>query len=356
MLNCVPLAITSFRKFPHWRLTPIYSRANILSSHFPAQFRESEPNQPPWRAVFMGTPAFVVPTLEILADSPLVDVVAVYTTPDRRRGRGQTVEATPIKSRAVELGIPVVQPRTLRDEDAVAELQAWEPHVVVVAAYGRFLPPEALALPRFGCLNLHPSLLPRHRGPSPVAGAILAGDEATGITLMLLDEGMDTGPIIAQLSRPLESDQNAESLTAALFEDGASLLMETLPKWIEGSISAELQDDGLATYTEKLERADGLVDWRLDAETLGRRLRAYTPWPGLHTRWGGKELKILEAAPSAGESAEPGQVISRLPEGIGIGAGSGLLVVRRLQLEGRRATDAAEFLRGYPQFGNARLD
>lgn len=355
MLNCVPLAITSFFKVPHQRLTPIYSREGNLSRHFPSESIESNPAAPPWRVVFMGTPAFVVSTLEALDADPQVDVVAAYTTPDRRRGRGQAYEATPVKSGALDLGIPVVQPRTLRDADAVADLKSWEPDVVVVAAYGRFLPPDALAIPKFGCLNLHPSLLPRHRGPSPVAGAILSGDDATGITLMLLDEGMDTGPIIAQRSRPLDSHEDAESLTTALFDDGASLLMETLPKWIEGRIQAVPQDDGVATYTEKFEKSDGLIDWGQDAETLARRLRAFTPWPGLHTRWDGKELKILGAEPSADGGEEPGRVTPHPSDGIGVGTGSGLLVISRLQLEGRRPCGVAEFLRGYPQFENATL-
>ena len=333
-----------------------------MSTHFDRNSAGNVPASPAWRVVFMGTPPFAIPALDALHAHPEVAVVAAYTPPDRRRGRGRVVEPTPVKQRALALGIPVAQPATLRDPEALARLQSWEPDVIVVAAYGRLLPPAALATPRFGCLNLHPSLLPRHRGPAPVAGAILAGDAETGVSVMLLDEGMDTGPIIAQRSRPITPDQDAAVLTDILFADGASLLMETLPRWARGELAAVPQDDRLATYTGKLERADGVADWTLDAAALAIRQRAYTPWPGLHTRWEGKELKLLDVAPldvapldGDGIAAPPGLVTATDGAPIAIGAGSGLLAVRRLQLEGKRPADAAEFLRGYPQFQGARL-
>ena len=307
------------------------------------------------RVVFMGTPGFVVPVLDALQDCPEVEVAAVYTPPDRRRGRGQTYEASPVKQRGQELGIPVEQPRTFRDADVVAQLESYRPDVIMVAAYGRLLPPEVLAIPRFGCLNLHPSLLPRHRGPAPVAGAILAGDDVTGVSLMLLDEGMDTGPIIAQRERAIGPSYDAAGLTEILFSDGASLLVETLPGWTDGSIAAATQDGNLATYTNKLERDDGLADWNLSAEELARRQRAYAPWPGLYTRWEGKELKLLDVAPAHGADAAPGLVTNADGAEIAIGTGTGLLEVRRLQIEGRRATDAEDFLRGYPQLIGAQL-
>ena len=303
----------------------------------------------------MGTPAFVVPALDALWADPSVEVVAAYTPPDRRRGRGQVFEATPVKRRAQELGIPVEQPATLRNDDAAHRLASYAPDVAVVAAYGRLLPLNVLAIPPFGCLNLHPSLLPRHRGPSPVSGAILAGDDVTGVTVMLLDEGMDTGPVIAQRERQVGPETDAAQLTETLFIDGAELLAETLPKWMGGSVPAVEQDSNLATYTSKLERVDGFVDWALSAEELARRQRAYTPWPGLHTRWDGKEVKLLdvEPVPGAEEAAIVAAHTADAP--IVVGTGEGLLAVRRLQLEGRRAADAEEFLRGYPQFVGARL-
>ena len=303
----------------------------------------------------MGTPGFVVPVLDALQAFPEVELAAVYTPPDRRRGRGQAYEASPVKQRGQELGIPVEQPRTFRDADVVAQLESCRPDVIVVAAYGRLLPPEVLAIPPFGCLNLHPSLLPRHRGPAPVAGAILAGDDVTGVSLMLLDEGMDTGPVIAQRERPIDASDDAATLTEVLFADGATLLVETLPGWIDGAIPAVEQDANLATYTNKLERGDGLADWCLSAETLARRQRAYTPWPGLYTRWEGKELKLLDVTPLPGPSAEPGLVTAAHDAPIAIGTGQGLLAAHTLQLEGRRPAEASDFLRGYPQFIGARL-
>ena len=355
MLNCVPLAITSFLKVPHERLTRIYNQDIALSTHFARESgRELRPENP-LRAVFMGTPRFAVPALDILASNPAVDLVGVYTPPDRRRGRGQVMEPSPVKARAHELALPVYQPATLRNSGAVAELSQLAPEIIVVVAYGRLLPAEVLELPRFGCLNLHPSLLPRHRGPSPVPGAILSGDDTTGVTLMLLDEGMDTGPLIAQRSRNIQPGDDADTLTTDLFRDGADLLDATLHHWVTGDIEATPQDDGLATYTSKMEREDGLADWGRPAEFLWRQQRAYTPWPGLHTTWEGKEIKLLEVAPLPGRPAEPGAVV-RVDEGqLAVGTGDGLLAIHRLQLEGRRPASAEDFVRGYPGLVGARL-
>ena len=303
----------------------------------------------------MGTPSFAVPVLDAIYEQPGLELVAVYTPPDRKRGRGQNLEASPVKQQAEALGVPVEQPRTFRDDEAVARLSACNPDVIVVAAYGRLLPPETLAIPRFGCLNLHPSLLPKYRGPAPVAGAILAGDQVTGVSLMLLDEGMDTGPIIAQRERVIDVSDDAATLTETLFADGAKLLIESLGGWTNGSISASEQDDELATYTNKLERADGLADWGLSAESLSRRQRAYAPWPGLYTTWDGSELKLLEVNPVPCGGVEPGLVTAVAEAEIAVGTREGLLAVRRLQLAGRRATNAEEFLRGHPEFRGARL-
>ena len=260
-----------------------------------------------------------------------------------------------MKSRAQELGIHICQPPTLRNADAVAEFSALKPEIVVVVAYGRLLPAEVLDIPRYGCLNLHPSLLPRHRGPSPVPGAILGGDHTTGITLMLLDEGMDSGPIIAQRSRNVGPGDDAESLTAELFHDGAALLDETLPGWVSGDVGLCPQDDSLATYTSKMERSDGLADWDLTAEFLWRQQRAYAPWPGLHTAWQGKELKLLKVSPLPEGAVEPGAVVRVDGDRLAVGTGEGLLEIRRLQLEGRRPASAEDFVRGYPDFPGAQL-
>ncbi len=355
MLNYVPLAITSFLKISRKRLSTIYNQGRSLSTHHPTDSLASFPHENPLRVVFMGTPQFAAPALDALAENPALTVVAAYTPPDRRQGRGQALAPSPVKQRAQELDIQVEQPPSLRNLDAVSRLAAHAPDLVVVAAYGRLLPTKVLDLPRFGCLNLHPSLLPRHRGPSPVAGAILAGDDATGVTVMLLDEGMDTGPIVAQRLRSIGPEDDAETLTAALFRDGAALLNEIIPDWIAGAVAPVPQDDEQATYTSKLERADGIADWTRPAEFLCRQQRAYAPWPGLHTKWDGKEVKLLDVAPIPYGYAEPGMVTTTDDEPIAVGSGRGRLAVRRLQLEGRRAADAADFVRGYPHFIGAKL-
>ncbi len=312
------------------------------------------------RLVFMGTPDPVVPVLDALARRPDLQVAAAYTRPDRPRGRGRTPEMPPVKRHALSLGLPVLQPPSLRSARVQADLAALRPEVIVVAAYGLFLPPTVLAAPAHGCLNLHPSLLPRHRGPSPVVTAILEGDTVTGISLMLLDAGMDTGPIIAQQERPIAPTDTAESLTGELFRQGAALLLESLPDWVAGRITARAQEESLATVTRKVERADGQARWELSAAGLERRCRAYTPWPGLYTHWGEQVLKLVAVAAlpaAASPKARPGLVVAlNLPDmPAGIGAAEGVLGLKTLQLEGRRAVGAAEFLRGYPQFMGAQL-
>lgn len=326
-----------------------------MSTHSARESGSALSRENPLRAVFMGTPRFAVPALDTLASSPAVDVVAVYTSPDRRRGRGRLMEPSPVKARAQELEIPICQPPTLRKTDAVAEFAELNPAIVVVVAYGRLLPAAVLDIPRYGCLNLHPSLLPRHRGPSPVPGAILSGDATTGITLMLLDEGMDSGPVIAQRIRSIGPGDDAENLTTELFQDGAVLLSETLPAWLSGGVDACPQDDALATFTSKMERGDGLADWNRPAEILWRQQRAYTPWPGLHTGWQGQGLKLLTVAPLPNRHAQPGEVVRADGDRLAVGTGEGLLEIQRLQLEGRRPAEAADFVRGYPDFIGAHL-
>ena len=222
------------------------------------------------RLVFMGTPAFAVPVLAGLNGLTGWEVAGVYTPPDRPAGRGRRAQPPPVKEFALEHGLPVHQPASLRSKEAQAELAALEPDAIIVAAYGKLLPPPVLELAPLGCLNIHPSLLPRRRGPSPVATAILEGDHVTGVTLMLLDRGMDTGPLIAQTEYPLKVDETADRLTEALFGVGGQLLHESLPRWQSGELKAVPQDDSLATVTRKLTRADGLADWTLTAEELER--------------------------------------------------------------------------------------
>ena len=316
------------------------------------------------RVIFMGTPEYSVPALRMLLDSPGREVVGVYTPPDRPRGRGQNLEATPVKMASLDMGLPVFQPASLRSAAVQDEMAELKPDVAVVAAYGKLLPGPVLRLPSKGCLNIHPSLLPKYRGPSPVATALLDGVETTGVTLMLLDEGMDTGPTVAQKQYPLDGTETAETLTEDLFGIGAGLLAEHLDAWVSGSLTALPQDQAAATVTRKLERADGRADWQLTATELERRHRAFTPWPGLFTSWEGKTLRLLEVVAFEPPFDTLGFVLEEpgLVQGLalqdcplGIGTARGLLGVKTLQLEGRRATTAAEFLNGYPAFVGSRL-
>ena len=307
----------------------------------------------------MGTPAPVVPVLHRLRSMPDVELVAALTPPDRPRGRGRQPEPPPVKEAARQLGIPVLQPPSLRGDAIMSQLAGLAPDVIVVAAYGRLLPPAVLGLPPRGCLNIHPSLLPRHRGPSPVATAILEGDEVTGVSLMLLDEGMDTGPVVARSEVPLDGTETAGELTGRLFDLGGQLLETHLGAWVSGELEKEAQDHSLATVTRKLERTDGLIDWSRPAAELARKCRAFTPWPGLYSEWQGKVMKVLEASavPDLDPTrAPPGRVVASSPSGgLNVTTSAGLLALKRVQLEGRRAVTAEEFVRGYPEIAEASL-
>ena len=311
------------------------------------------------RSVFMGTPSFAVPVLAGLTGQDALDVVGVYTPPDRPAGRGRRAQASPVKDFALEHGIPVFQPASLRSAEVQAGLAALEPDAIIIAAYGKLLPPPVLELAPLGCLNIHPSLLPRHRGPSPVVTTILEGDGVAGVTLMLLDQGMDTGPLIAQREYPLSGDETAEGLTGSLFGLGGELLQESLPRWQAGELHAIPQDSSLATVTRKLQRADGLADWALPAEVLERRARAFTPWPGLFTGWDGSGLKLVEVTVLSTRSGggDPGTVVETGDPAapVAVVTSDGLLGLKAVQLEGRRAVAAGDFLRGAPGFIGARL-
>ena len=310
----------------------------------------------PLRVVFMGTPAFAVLALAALVERGHV-VVGVYTQPDRRAGRGRKLRASAVKTFAEERGLLVFQPRSLRqDAKARSDLAGLAPDAIIVAAYGLFLPEDVLRLPRLGCLNIHPSLLPRHRGPSPVATAILDGDEASGVTIMLLDEGIDTGPILAQQETRIAADETAEELAGRLFELGSELLVDTLDRWDRGQIVPTPQNDEDASVTRRLEREDGRIDWNQSADSLARRVRAFTPWPGTFTTWRGKTLKILRARPvNRSSDGTPGTVVRLDDSTIAVLTGNGALEIQNLQIEGRRAMSSVEFVRGYGDFIGSSL-
>ena len=303
----------------------------------------------------MGSPDYSILVLEALLGMG-ADVAAVYCQPDKPAGRGRAARASDLKTFALSRGIDVFQPASMREEAVRRELESLRPVVVVVAAYGKLLPPQVLDVPERGCVNIHPSLLPRHRGPSPVASAILQGDRVTGATVMLMDEGMDTGPLLASREMPIGPADTTAGLTPALFRMGGDLLAEALPLWIQGKLEPRPQDDSQATTTGRLRKSDGEIRWELTAEELDRMVRAYTPWPGAFTHWNGRLLKVLEAAPvQAGQSGRSGDVVVTGEDGLGVVAGSGVLRLDRLQVEGKRPVTAAEFVNGYPDFRGARL-
>lgn len=301
----------------------------------------------------MGTPEFSVPSLDALLHGGY-PVVAVYTQPDRKAGRGQQVASSLVKRLALSAGLDVVQIDKFKVAGTVEKLAALAPDLIVVAAFGLLLPPDVLNVPKLGCLNVHPSLLPRHRGAAPVAAAILQGDEITGVTIMLLDAGMDTGPILNQREVPVSDEDTTGSLGIKLARVGAQLLMETLPLWIEERIKPLPQDDSEANYSKIIKKEDGEIDWRLSAKELWRRVRAFDPWPGCYARWHDRRLKLVKVFPLHGKkSDEPGKVIALPPPSpitVGVETGDGVLGLVRLQLEGKRELSAEEFVRGQRDF------
>ena len=311
------------------------------------------------RIVFMGTPSFAVPVLTNLTGITDSQVVGVYTPPDRPSGRGRRSQSSPVKEYALKHGLQIFQPNNFRSPDIQNQLAELRPDVIVVAAYGKLLPKPILDLAPLGCLNIHPSILPRYRGPSPVATCLLSGDLITGVTIMLLDDGMDTGALIAQHEYFLKGDETAERLTVELFELGGELLKETLPKWQSGELLSEPQDESKASVTKKFERSDGLADWSLSATELERRARAFTPWPGLFTNWNNSILKIIEVSTIHSSSTEfvPGTVVGTNHRDVAaaVATSEGFLGLHKVQIEGKRALDARAFLNGSPSFIGSQL-
>jgi methionyl-tRNA formyltransferase len=256
-----------------------------------------------------------------------------------------------VKELALELGMPVVQPENLRSAEAIARLAELRPDLIVVCAYGQILPAAVLEMPLYRCVNMHFSLLPRYRGAAPVAAAILAGDEFTGVSIVLMENRLDAGPVLATAAIPIFDWDDTGMLTEKLSGVGAGLLLEVLSGWIRGEITPHPQDESAATYCREIKKDAGTIDWRRPAVEVWRLVRAFNPWPGGHTTWRGRQLKILEAAVLPGK-ADVGKVIAVPGEagGLGIGTGEGILEVMKLQLEGKRAMSAAEFLRGQRDF------
>ena len=301
------------------------------------------------RIVFAGTPEFAVPCLKRLVDENQ-DVVAVYTQPDRRAGRGRKVKFSPVKVLAQRAGISLLQPRNLRDEHARDELAAFRPDVMVVVAYGQLLPPEILCVPRFGCINVHGSLLPRWRGAAPIARAIEAGDKVTGISLMVMDEGLDTGAVFARQECNIDESDNARTVHDKLALLGAALLAESLPGYAAGTLRAVPQDEARVSYAPKLSKEEAVADWGLPAAVLRNKIRAFNPWPVVQTGHRGNQLRILQAELPGhdGISGErPGTVHDVSKAGIDVSCGQGMLRLKTLQRAHGKPLAVKEFINGY---------
>ncbi len=305
------------------------------------------------KTIFMGSPDFALPTLKRLAQA--YQIVGVVTQPDREAGRGRVLTAPPVKLLAQELDLPVMQPARLREPAAMEQLFQWSPDLIVVAAFGQILRPAVLDLPRFGCINVHGSLLPRHRGAAPIQAAILSGDAQTGVTIMKMDPGVDTGPMLAQQTLRITPDDTASTLSQRMAEMGAQLLIETLPAYLAGELLPQPQPTEGATYAPMLKKEDGELDFNQPADDLARRVRAFSPWPGAFTTWQGRTLKILSAhavnTPESLAAHKTGKelVYQGLPAVV---CGAGLLVIDEIQPAGKNSMTGKGFLNGARAWGN----
>lgn len=296
----------------------------------------------------MGSPNFAIPSLRRLAAE--MQVVGVVTQPDRPAGRGRVLTPPPVKELADSLGIDVIQPQRLRAPEAFEQLAAWQPDLIVVTAFGQILRQNVLDLPPYGCINVHASLLPRWRGAAPIQAALLHGDKEAGVTIMKMDAGVDTGPMLSQRATPIDPDDNAATLSDRLAELGAELLLETLPGYLRGEIKPQPQDESRATYASMLKKEDGLLDFSQPAEDLANKVRAYNPWPGAFFHWGGQLIKVQKVRPLSETRLAPGQTGVQSGQPV-IGVGDGLLVLEEVQPAGKRLMPGKVFLNGARSWG-----
>jgi methionyl-tRNA formyltransferase len=299
------------------------------------------------KIVFMGTPEFSLPTLEQLVQSEH-SVVAVVTQPDRPKGRGQELTASPIKTLALKAGITVLQPEKAGAQEFITTLRDLTPDLIVVVAYGQILKKEVLEIPRWFCMNLHSSILPKYRGAAPINRAIINGEKESGVTTMQMDAGMDTGDILLTQKTPITDSDDAQTLHDRLAKIGASLVLETIERLEEKTLAPCPQDNDKATYAPKLKKQDGLIHWEKDAVSLGNLVRGLTPWPGAFTFFQSKRLRLCSVEVTPGEADDsPGEIARISDHGIEVGTGRGRLVINQLQPEGKKRMSAKSFLAGH---------
>lgn len=298
------------------------------------------------RIVFAGTPEFAASHLQAILQQGIHEVIGVYSQPDRPAGRGQKLVASPVKQLALAHNIPVFQPLTLRDAAAQAELAELKPDLMVVVAYGLILPQAVLDMPRLGCINSHASLLPRWRGAAPIQRAIEAGDDVTGVTVMQMEAGLDTGPMLHKVSTPITAQDTGGSLHDRLAELGSAAVLEVLQQLAEGTMQAEKQDDSLANYAHKLSKAEAKLNWQQSAIKLDQQIRAFNPWPVSHSQLNGQVIKVHAAEPvlENNTSAAPGTILAAEREGLVVACGEGALRLTRIQLPNARAMSVADVL------------
>jgi len=301
------------------------------------------------RIVFMGSPDFSLPSLRSLAQT--YQVIGVVTQPDRASGRGRELKAPPVKLLAQELNIPVIQPQKLREPEAKQQLQAWSPDLIVVAAFGQILKKDVLDMPRYGCINIHASLLPRWRGAAPINAAVLAGDEETGVTIMKMDVGLDTGPMLGMKSIRIKPNDTAGSLFETLSTLGADLLIETLPAYMDGKLTPQPQPEEGVTYAPMLKKENGLLDFNQPAVDLERRVRAMNPWPGAWFEWNGAMLKVHKAHVGQGKAGAGKRWVEQ--DQPAVGAGGGVLILDEVQPPGKKPMSGKSFLAGARNWDSA---
>jgi methionyl-tRNA formyltransferase len=313
---------------------------------------------PALRIVFMGAPELACASLQALVACPAFQVVGVVTQPDRPKGRDLKLQPTPVKELALREHLPILQPEKARNEAFLAELHAWAPELIAVAAYGQILPKAILDMPRFGCLNVHTSLLPRYRGPAPIQWAIINGDAETGVTIMKIAPALDTGDVLAQESTPIGPEDNSAILHDRLAKIGAELLVRSIPDYITGNLVPRPQPPEGATYAPKISKQDGRVDWQQPARAIWNRVRGLMPWPGAYTHLPGSPqphtLKIWQAEVLSSQGS-PGEVLQADKNGVVVACGEGALRILSLQREGGRRLKAQEFLAGHPLPPGMRL-